>query len=211
MTILDLIPRAPLLALLLTLGASGDCPTGEGAGPANGPGLGGPKFGDDGVGGIEFTPRLGGLTGGSRLDGGSPVIVGSVDHGDQGGGGAGPWVDLGQGTPGTHGVPVLSAHGQPVEQGTVSFRLLGLEPGALTIFIIGFDEVSAPLLGGTLVPSPDWVSQPVFANGAGIIAATGTVPEAMPSGFTAVIQAWAVDTGAPQGFAASNALVLTTP
>jgi hypothetical protein len=70
--------------------------------------------------------------------------------------------------------------------------------------------VHLPLLGGTLVPSPQ-ASLPFVTDAAGAAALTGFVWPAPASGVQLFAQAWILDPTAAQGVAASNAIQGVAP
>ena len=87
-------------------------------------------------------------------------------------------------------------------------------PNAPAFFALGYADLSAPFLGGTLVP--DVVTPPgkflsFVTNAAGALTLGSTWPTGLPAGIDVYLQAWVQDAGAPFGYAASNALRATTP
>lgn len=120
------------------------------------------------------------------------------------------FVDLGAGLAGSGDAPRLAAGGEPQAGGDVTLSLQGGLPGGTTHLVLGLSVLAAPFKSGTLVPNPD-----VIVAGLALDAAGGhgldVVWPSLPSGTTVVLQHWLVDPGAPAGFAASNALVVTQP
>lgn len=102
--------------------------------------------------------------------------------------------------------PQLAGSGSPVANAPVQIELTQGAPNAPVWLVAGFSRVQTPFLGGTLVPAPDLV---LFAatNGSGSLAVPLAWPAGLPAGLEITLQAWLVDAAAPQGYAASNALV----
>jgi uncharacterized membrane protein len=122
--------------------------------------------------------------------------------------------ELGFGLAGTHGEPTFDALGNLLPGGPVHLRLGNALAGAPAFLAVGATPVHAPFAGGTLVPAfmpPGGLLIPLFTNGAGEIALTGTWPAALPPGFQAWYQFWVKDAGGPSGWAASPALRSVTP
>jgi hypothetical protein len=73
--------------------------------------------------------------------------------------------------------------------------------------VVGFSTLQLPLLGGTLLPSPDLaLSFPTGAQGKVDVAFPWP---ALPPGTDVWFQSWSLDFGAPEFWAASNALRAT--
>ena len=119
------------------------------------------------------------------------------------------WTDLGNGLAGTFGVPTLSGTGTLIGGTSGSIKVSNADPGAAGALVAGFSNLSAPFMGGVMVPMPDLL---IPANsGPGIFALLFVMPEGVPSGFTFYVQYWLPDDAGPHGFAASNAISGTTP
>ncbi|MFY9344518.1 MAG: hypothetical protein WAT39_18640 [Planctomycetota bacterium] len=116
------------------------------------------------------------------------------------------WFDEGQALAGTGGLPRLAGTGALVANNLVGVDLANALPQAPAFLAVGFARLDLPLLGGTLVPSPDIVLARVVGP-AGTDTVTLVWPAGFPSGFSAWWQQWIVDAGAPQSVAASNALL----
>ncbi len=114
--------------------------------------------------------------------------------------------NYGAGTPGTAGVPSLTAT-PPRLGASVRFDLGSAWPSALGVLAVGANSASAPVLGGTLLVQPAAVLG-VATGAAGTAAVTVAVPGVLSlAGRSLFWQAWiAGDPGAPQGFAASAGL-----
>jgi endonuclease/exonuclease/phosphatase family metal-dependent hydrolase len=121
-----------------------------------------------------------------------------------------PWQDLGQALAGTLGAPSLVGAGSLVGGDTITLSLSGALPGALANLVLGFTPLNAPFKGGTLVPDPLLVIG-LGTDGAGQLELSGTWPVGIGPGATIYFQHWIADLGGPVGFAASNAVVGTTP
>lgn len=122
----------------------------------------------------------------------------------------GVWSDLGFALAGTLGAPRLQGSGPLAQNGTNRFALSRAVPSAPAILVLGVSAISLPIFGGTLVPSPD-VILPLPIDGAG--GATFAFLQAAPMapGTRIHAQAWILDAGALQGWAASNAVVGVSP
>lgn len=109
--------------------------------------------------------------------------------------------------------PVLTGSGSACAGSTVSLFLAGGPANSPAYFAYGVGQLNAPFLGGTLVPN--------VGVGGGILALSTSLfgsinigaplPAPVPSGISVVFQYWVVDSGGPQGFAASNAIELVFP
>jgi hypothetical protein len=120
-----------------------------------------------------------------------------------------PWLDLGLGLAGSSGVPVLAGGGTLAAGTPVALVLAQALAGAPGLWIVGSTPSFLPLLGGTLVPSPE-VLLPFTADAGGAAALSATWSGA-PSGSSAYAQAWILDAGGVLGAAASNGIVGTAP
>lgn len=118
-----------------------------------------------------------------------------------------PVVDLGGGLAGST-QPVLNAWGQTGAGQLMSAAVSGLAPGTPTGLVVGNSNLSLPLFGGVLVPSPDVILLGV-ADATGRAAWSANLPSALPTGVSLWLQAGAPDAGAPQGYALSNTLTYT--
>jgi len=120
------------------------------------------------------------------------------------------WANVGQGLTGTTGVPQLTGSGSLLGGSSGALTLSAAWPSSLIWFVVGSSEISLPLAGGTLVPSPDFIyGTATLASG------SATLPFVWPIGVPAatniVCQAWVLDPGGVAGLAASNGLVAITP
>ncbi len=117
-----------------------------------------------------------------------------------------PWRVLGGGLKGTKDVPNLAGVGPLTAGSPTRLALRGASPSAPGWIVAGFSLLELPLLGGTLVPSPD-VHAPILATAQGSLDLTFPWPALAP-GTELTAQAWFFDPGAPQGWSASNALTM---
>jgi hypothetical protein len=124
--------------------------------------------------------------------------------------GVSPWVDLGNGLGGTHGVPLLELSGPLTGGSVVDVSLTNALENRTAFFVLGFSLLNAPLKGGILVPALD-VLVPVPTDGAGSVAFAFIWPAGVPAGTTSWYQSWISDAAGPVGFAASNGVSGTTP
>lgn len=98
--------------------------------------------------------------------------------------------------------------GDLVPGGSFSVTLSGSAPLAPLTFVLGLSNLSAPLKGGVLVPSPDLILPGLPTGPGGGVALPSTWPAAGLGCVTIFAQAWIVDASAPAGFTASNGLGL---
>ena len=117
-----------------------------------------------------------------------------------------PWTDLGNGTAGRDGVPELAAVGRlrPAEYFAVIAHRA--RPGSAASLIMGPTSVNLPLLGITLVPLPELVfaSPQIPSHGSHVFEFRW--PIGLPTGWEVYTQLLVLDSDAPQGIAASNAV-----
>jgi Tol biopolymer transport system component len=116
-----------------------------------------------------------------------------------------PWVDLGSGLAGAAGVPSLAAAGGLAPFGKTLFALSGGAPAAPGAWVFGLSAVDLPLFGGVLVPAPTALL-PLVTGASGAAQLGVPWPPSLPPGLALFAQAWLLDAGGPQGFAAANAL-----
>jgi len=127
--------------------------------------------------------------------------------------GAGPdavWNPLIGGTEGTYGEPVLAGSGPVTAGSATSLDLSSARENSSAFFVFGFEPLNAPLFGGLLVPVPDIILA-LSTSALGTASLSTTWPSGIPAGIQAWFQAWVQDPAGPNGFAASNALSVTTP
>ena len=122
------------------------------------------------------------------------------------------WADLSGGLPGTDGIqPYLSGTGDLSGGSPFSVSLTGAPDGTLGILFVGTQASNTPFAGGVLVPNPSTgFRRQRITNFAGQISFGGAVPT-LPPGVQIFIQYWIQDSGAPQSFTGTNAIVGTVP
>lgn len=120
-----------------------------------------------------------------------------------------PWIDLGLGLPGSAGTPRLCGAGSLEAAAAFHLSLDAANPSSPCILFAGAPRIDAPLLGGTLVPTPS-LALPLFTSTSGTFQFSATTPPTV-SGVTVYLQAWIADPQAVFGAAASNALSVLTP
>ena len=121
------------------------------------------------------------------------------------------WTDLGSGLAGTPGLPLLLGQGEMKAQQVVRLTLRNALPNSVSALIFGLTNVSAPFKGGTLVPSTDLIIFGLPTGPAGELPLSVQIPPAVVSGVPLYFQYWIADPAGPWGFAASNAVTVTTP
>lgn len=92
-------------------------------------------------------------------------------------------------------------------------RLTDALEGATVFFVVGFNDLYMPGLGGTVVPDPTGVGIVLFETSGedGSLTLAGAWPPGAPDDFELYFQAWIQDPDGPEGFTASNGLSLRTP
>lgn len=122
----------------------------------------------------------------------------------------GPLSVLGEGLPGTLGVPALAAISDVTGGAAFSLRLQPAPAFAPAVLVVGLSLAAVPLKGGVLVPSPDALI-PLATDADGALQIDATWPAGLPSGLHVWMQAWVEDAGAIHGLSASRGLEITTP
>ncbi len=113
-------------------------------------------------------------------------------------------------------VPLLSGGGCPAAGQNASFGLSGGLGGAPAFLFLGTSTAFLPLAGdctfllAPLQPPAAVIPLSGAGPGAGAFALDIPVPAATPPGSKAALQVFVADPGVPQGYAASNALHVTT-
>ena len=118
---------------------------------------------------------------------------------------------LGGGLAGAGGEPSLSGQGSLTPGSATSLDLANALPNGTATLIIGSSAAGLPLLGGTLVPSPDVLVFGLPVDAAGELSLSAPWPSDVPAASTFVFQVWVEDAGGPEGYAASNAVCATAP
>jgi hypothetical protein len=121
------------------------------------------------------------------------------------------WSTLGAGLAGTHGIPALAGDGALVAGNTVSLALTGALEHSVGALVVGLAAVHLPFQGGVLVPAADIVFPAVPIGSSGELTLSSAWPALVPTGIQVFFQYWVMDPAAAQGFAASNAVVCTSP
>jgi probable HAF family extracellular repeat protein len=128
--------------------------------------------------------------------------------------GAAAWTHLGFGLDGSFGQPLLNGQGALTPGATVSLTLSNALASAPMVLVVGLDAIHLPLKGGVLVPSfapPQGLLLPLVTNASGGLQLASTWTAAIPSGSVLYAQAWLPDPAGSAGFAASNAVSVTSP
>ncbi len=120
----------------------------------------------------------------------------------------GHWQDVGAALPGALGGPVLDARGPFLFTSPLEFQLSNAVAGTFGWFVVGASELALPIFGGVLTPAPDLLL-PLATDVTGHASLVRTVPFTPTPGSQLWLQAWLLDPTAPQGLAASNAVVST--
>jgi len=118
------------------------------------------------------------------------------------------WRNRLHGLAGAAGFPLLSGRG-PMAAGTTASFVVTAPQNLPVAFVLGATRRDLPLLGGTLVPSPDLVlGLGTGANGSATLGLV--VPPGLRSGVALFSQAWLFDASGPFGLTATNALECRT-
>ncbi|QDU66067.1 FG-GAP repeat protein [Engelhardtia mirabilis] len=123
----------------------------------------------------------------------------------------GHWSSLGSGLAGISGVPSLSGTGALEPECLVQLVVSNAAPSAPAVLVLGSSALSLALLGGQLIPSPDAVVAGLVTEPDGTLELGFQLVSAIPSGLDLYVQAWVLDAGGPQGFAATAGLTATAP
>ncbi|MFT7461922.1 MAG: endonuclease/exonuclease/phosphatase family metal-dependent hydrolase [Pseudohongiellaceae bacterium] len=118
---------------------------------------------------------------------------------------------LGSALAGTFGEPGLLGTGLLVGGDSVGLALSGALPSSTATLVLGLSTINAPFKGGQLVPLPDVLLNGLSVDASGDYELLSTWPMGIAPGFSFWAQYWVLDGGAPNGFAASNAVTATTP
>ncbi len=100
--------------------------------------------------------------------------------------------------------PRLDGYGSATPGSSNELRLSGAQPGADAVLVVGFLDVGDPLLGGELVPSPDFVIDGLVTNDEGGLVYRLILPPDFPVGGELFAQFWTQDAAAPEGYSATN-------
>jgi hypothetical protein len=121
------------------------------------------------------------------------------------------WIDLGEGLTGTNGVPSLAGSGPLQEGKPTALALTNALESSTTALVLGLSEINAPFMGGVLVPAVDVLVLGLPVDASGRLQLTASWPAGVPPGLTMSLQHWVTDPSGAAGFAASNAVGVTTP
>lgn len=117
-----------------------------------------------------------------------------------------PWTVLPGGIAGGGDVPQIHGTG-PLTTGSVNkVELTGGPAAGVTHLVIGFDDISAPVFGGLLVPRPDAIVFGLPLDASGGHAFSFVLPATIAPGTEIVFQHWMPDAGAALGWSASHGL-----
>lgn len=122
-----------------------------------------------------------------------------------------PWSDVGGGLAGPNGRPQLIGVGSMTAGNDIRLALSDARASSVAVFILGTTAVNAPVLGGTLVPSPDLVLAGLPTDPQGRLDVILTFPVGVPSGAALWFQDWVVDPSAAAGLTGSNGVRGVTP
>jgi hypothetical protein len=89
----------------------------------------------------------------------------------------------------------------------VAFTLSSVRPGLASWLVLGGSAQYKPFMGGTLVPTVDFVAGPFFTDLSGQLTLSEAMPSAVMPGQHVYGQFWIADAASPSGAAASNAIV----
>jgi hypothetical protein len=122
-----------------------------------------------------------------------------------------PWTDLGGGSPGSAGVPLLVGVGSLVGGTPAAVTLTNAPPGALLLGWISAASVPFSALGGTVYAFP-FLNQLLFtASPGGTFGGAVTRPTGLPPSTNVWFQFLVQDGSVPAGITLSNGLLATTP
>jgi hypothetical protein len=119
------------------------------------------------------------------------------------------WQNLGFGLAGANGIPVLTGSGTMQNGGPFALQLANVAPNHACVFVLGASRIDTPLLGFTLVPSPE-IPVLAIADAQGHASWSVAWP-ALPRRVEIWQQGVVLDPVAAQGFAASNGLYAIAP
>ena len=138
-------------------------------------------------------------------DGLAPDMLGTWMHGTSG------FSDLGGALAGATGEPVLQATCDQAPSEPVTFTLSNAAQTSIAVLVLGTSRIDLPIVGGTLIPSPDFVQPVQVTDSNGDLAVSFTWAPTVPSGLALYYQYWIFDPAGPAGWAASNGLSGLTP
>lgn len=121
------------------------------------------------------------------------------------------WTNLGGGTSGAGGPPLLHVFGLMQSLSNFGLDLVHAPPNALMLAWVSYDSTPTPALGGTLHAFPPAGEFLVQANASGRFPALINWPAGTPSGVDLFFQFIVGDPSVPGGLTISNAMTGTTP
>lgn len=124
---------------------------------------------------------------------------------------AGTFQNLGGSLAGTSGYAGLVGTGTLLPGAPTNFAIQRGPVSGLAYLIVGFSAVNVPIFGGTLIPNLDIIVPDLPLDPQGAYTLTAPWPAGLVQGTEIFFQAWFVDAGAPQGFAATNAIKIVAP
>ena len=139
-----------------------------------------------------------------------PAVVGFTDFHFTPASGFAYWTDLGQGSGGALGPPVLEGQGLLHGSMPIVLHVTNAPPHNPVTLVIGVSALNAPFKGGVMVPTPNLVI-PAGLIGMGQIDFAGTWPNNLPPGVQLWMQFWIADPTAPLGLSATNGVLAATP
>jgi hypothetical protein len=123
----------------------------------------------------------------------------------------GTWTDLGGGTAGSAGVPVLAGSGSLQPGWPMALDLAHAPPGAPLLLWLSLAPAPVAKFGGTLHALPAVAQVLLMTDGAGTFHAGATWPAGLPSGLAITFQALIADPSVPPGLVLGNGLRATLP
>jgi hypothetical protein len=142
----------------------------------------------------------------SRASNGVFVVGGRTSHILDAG--EGTWAELTDGLAGVDGTPRLDGEGTFALGSDVALHATHAPAGTFTVHVMGVSALNLPILGGTLVPSPDlfWYAT---SDSVGRSTLLGTIGTSFLPGAQFWFQTWFLDPAAVQSFSATNAVRVT--
>jgi hypothetical protein len=121
------------------------------------------------------------------------------------------WERHGDELPGAAGHATLGGFGTLEAGDPVRVLLRSALPGAPATLVVSLSALDFPMLGGVLVPAPDFLLGGMPVDAGGVLELSGTWPAGVPGGVEVFLQAWFPDVSTTWGWAASPGLVMVTP
>jgi hypothetical protein len=121
------------------------------------------------------------------------------------------WVDLGGGSPGALGQPMLAGAGTFCEGQWVSLELTNAPPHEFVLLIESISSTPVPKWGGVVYPVPIWAQFLLVTDGGGEILAQAPLIDALPPGIPLYYQYLVRDTTVSPQIILSNSVHTVTP